>query len=171
MTRKYITRSGLLEDVELFQHFRQQTRVVLKNHFEGIDEPLRETIRLLNEIPGVVTRFCCTGHPDRDLTGAFYISMVIHIQEALEAISNIVYQANKAIFESEEDNELYSIEQFRLSMHEMLVDEYKGETIGYPVVTITSFSEFLETEHAAILEKAVKVEVDRVIEALLEGVL
>lgn len=165
MTLKYITRSGLLEDSELFSHFKQQTEVVLENYSEVIDKPLQETIRLLNEIPGVATRFCCTGHPEKNLKGAFYITMVIQNPGALNAIGNIVYQANKTIFEAEEDNDLYSIEQFRLSVHEMLVAEYKGSSIGYPVVTITSFSNFLEEEHATILEKVVAEEVSRVTEA------
>ena len=87
--------------------------------------------------------------------------MVIHTQEALGRVSEIIFQANEAIFEAEEGNELYSIEKFRLSVHEMLVAEYKGETIGYPVVTITSFSEFLEDEHATILEKVVAGEITK----------
>ena len=167
MTRKYITRSGLLEDSELFNHFKKRTLVVLENHSDGIDKPLLETIRLLNEIPGVATRFCCTGHPEREYPGAFYISMVIQNPGALSAVGNIVYQANKAIFEVEDDNDLFSIEQFRLSVHEMLVAEYKGSSIGYPVVTITSFSDFLEEEHATILEKVVTEEVSRVTESLV----
>ena len=54
----------------------------------GCDEPIKELLISINKLKGIVTRFCCDGHPDRDECNSFYICMVC-TQEGLENIYKI----------------------------------------------------------------------------------
>lgn len=84
MTNVYMTKSGFIEDKNIFNHFKEEATIVAEDDIGCIDEGLEVIIYLLNKFPGIATRWSCTGHPDRSDSDDFHIITVVHDQESFE---------------------------------------------------------------------------------------
>jgi len=56
--------------------FRQYSKLEQKN-FEGIDPPMVPLLKLLNQMPGVVTTDCCSAHPEKQIMKRMYVAVVL----------------------------------------------------------------------------------------------
>ena len=73
---------------ELFTEFRKNWVEWYNAEMPDCDENLKDLIVKFNKLEGVVTRFCCDGHPDSNEGNSFYICMVC-TQEGLENIYKV----------------------------------------------------------------------------------
>ena len=73
---------------ELLTEFRKNWVEWYNAGMPNCDENLKDLIVKFNKLKGVVTRFCCDGHPDSDEGNYFYICMVC-TQEGLENIYKV----------------------------------------------------------------------------------
>ena len=114
------------------------------------DENLKDLIVKFNKLEGVVTRFCCDGHPDSDEGNSFYICMVC-TQEGLENIYKIYSEVIDNL--SHELDITYSL-QIEISQ---LVAMKELSSPIIPSVTLRAFPN-VEEQHILIdlLTKAVE---------------
>lgn len=144
--QNYLTRSGLLEDVELFNHYKQKAQEFIDSDFdnENFDVALKDIIITLNQIEGIATRFSCTGHKDEDAHPQLGIHLVVHTPEALDRLKEIIYNYNKQLTPDHNEFNFIFHDEFNFSLHL----EYMGTLCDfdekptwymYPSVTIRNF--------------------------------
>lgn len=73
---------------ELFTEFRKNWVEWYNAGMPDCDENLKDLIVKFNKLEGVVTRFCCDGHPDEDEGNSFYICTVC-TEEGIKNIFDI----------------------------------------------------------------------------------
>lgn len=62
------------DEAELFNIFKKDVNDLIANNWEGVDQEIIPHLKLINEIPGMVTRFSCASHPEKD-KNQFYIML------------------------------------------------------------------------------------------------
>lgn len=132
----YLTRSGLLEDVKLFNHYKQEAQEFINSDFDNefFDVELKDIIIALNQIEGLATRFSCTGH-DHEHHPQLGIHLVAHTEDALKTLQGILYHYNQHI-DIIESFDLH----LRMETMGLLCDQIDGIDFMYPVVSIENFA-------------------------------
>lgn len=143
MTYVYTTKTGFIEDEDIFKFFKEEANKTVKNTLDCIDKDLQRTIILLNQFPGLATRFCCSGHLEDPDNNDFYIVTVVRDQITYDLLENVVYNFNKHIVEQEgfcnSDETIFS-RHLSISKHGMLVKNVGAGVLFYPTVVLRSFS-------------------------------
>ena len=67
-------------------------RLWLINGFPGADKGIEEIVTLFNDIDGLVTTDCCTGHPGKQPSN-FYVNCIVNLQGA-QALFDIFERLN-----------------------------------------------------------------------------
>lgn len=143
MNKIHITKSGFIEDESIFNHFKEEANSTVKNSLDCIDKDLQRTITLLNQFPGLATRFCCSGHLDDPDTNDFYIVTVVRDQITYDLLEDVVYNYNRYIVEQDgfcSSNETIFSRHLSISKHGMLVTNIDDDVLFYPMVELRSFS-------------------------------
>lgn len=139
----HITKSGFIEDESIFKHFKEEANNVVKNTLDCIDKDLQRTIILLNQFPGLATRFCCSGHLEDPDSDGFYIVAVVRDQITYDLLENVVYNYNRYIVEHERfcsSNQTIFSRHLSISKHGLLVTNIDDDVLFYPTVELRSFS-------------------------------
>lgn len=58
------------------EKFQQRWLRVVESDYDGMDESILDTVRLINAIPGVATAWSCAGHPERGEFQPGHVTMV-----------------------------------------------------------------------------------------------
>lgn len=80
---------------EQFDQLKQRYKDYKEEGFPNLDKGMKNIIESLNEIPGIVTVFCCEGHydntSDRDSTGRIKLDVITAVlnQSALGALYKV----------------------------------------------------------------------------------
>lgn len=143
MNITYITKSGFIEDESIFNHFKEEANNTVKNNLDCIDKDLQRIIILLNQFPGLATRFCCSGHPEDPDNNGFYIVTVVRDQITYDLLENVVYNYNRYLVEQEgfcSHDEVIFSRHLSISKHGILITNIGDDVLFYPIVDLRSFS-------------------------------
>lgn len=76
---------------EQFDQLKQRYKDYKEEGFPNLDKGMKNIIESLNEIPGIVTVFCCEGHYDNSSDGRIKLDVITAVldQSALETLYKI----------------------------------------------------------------------------------
>ncbi len=130
----------------------------------GCDEPIKELLISINKLKGIVTRFCCDGHPDSDEGNSFYICMAC-TQEGLENIYKVYSDVIDSL--SHELDITYSLQ---IEISQLRATEEIRHSNSSPIIPSVTLRAYPDIEEQRILIDHLTTAVEVLLSNPLNGV-